>query len=90
MMEFLNAIGPWVVSVAVFGVPVALAWWLSDGFSSVEVGSAETLVVNLQSAYPKGQGTRLSPNPRAPQSLTSTRQAASPPVPPTSCPCCSG
>ena len=45
MKEFLNAIGPWVVGVAVFGVPVALAWWLSDGFSSVEVGSGETLVV---------------------------------------------
>lgn len=45
MTEFLNAFGPWVVGGVVFGIPIALAWWLSDGFASVEIGSGETHVV---------------------------------------------
>lgn len=33
MTAFINAIGPWLVGGIVFGFPVWLAWWLSDGFS---------------------------------------------------------
>jgi hypothetical protein len=45
MMEFLNAIGPWAVGALIFGIPVALAWWLSDGFANVEIGSGDMHVV---------------------------------------------
>lgn len=45
MTEYLNAIGPWAVGVVVLGIPVALAWWLSDGFAAVEIGSGDTHVV---------------------------------------------
>lgn len=45
MPEFLNAIGPWAFGAIVVGVPLALAWWLSDGFSTVVIGSTETVVV---------------------------------------------
>jgi ribose 1,5-bisphosphokinase PhnN len=38
-MEFLNAVGPWLVGIFIFGVPIALAWWLSDGFSNVTFSS---------------------------------------------------
>lgn len=33
MTAFVNAIGPWLVGIVVFGFPVWLTWWLSDGFS---------------------------------------------------------
>ena len=42
MRELLNVIGPWAVVVAMFGVPFAVAWWASDGFTSDEIGSMET------------------------------------------------
>jgi len=32
MWNIINAIGPWLVGGFIFGVPVWLAWWLSDGF----------------------------------------------------------
>jgi hypothetical protein len=31
-MAALDAVGPWLVGLVIFGLPVALAWWLSDGF----------------------------------------------------------
>ncbi len=33
MIELLNAIGPWIVGAVLFGFPIWLAWWLSDGFT---------------------------------------------------------
>jgi hypothetical protein len=44
MMELLNVIGPWAVGFVFFGVPFAVAWWASDGFTSDEIGSMETQV----------------------------------------------
>lgn len=32
-MALLNEIGPWLVIAVLIGLPVALAWWLSDGFA---------------------------------------------------------
>jgi hypothetical protein len=35
MWNILNAIGPWLVLAVLVGTPVALAWWLSDGFAGI-------------------------------------------------------
>lgn len=45
MSEFLNIVGPWLCGAFIFGVPLALAWWLSGGFSDVEIDLDETHVV---------------------------------------------
>ena len=59
MKEFLNAIGPWIVGIVFFGGPVALAWWLSDGFTSIEVGPDETLVVPAINPYTQKAGNAV-------------------------------
>lgn len=33
MFEFLNHMGQWLMVVLLVGIPVGLAWWLSDGFA---------------------------------------------------------
>ena len=35
MLQLLNHLGPWLMVGLLVGVPVALAWWLSDGFVGV-------------------------------------------------------
>ncbi len=32
----LNAAGPWLVLVALFGIPCALAYWLGNGFKDMD------------------------------------------------------
>lgn len=44
MSGFLNFIGPWACGALVVGLPIALAWWLSDGFADVEISSGATRV----------------------------------------------
>ncbi len=34
MNNLLNLVGPWLVGLLMFGTPVLLAWWLSDGFKA--------------------------------------------------------
>ena len=43
-MELFKEILLWSIYVAMFGVPFAVAWWASDGFTSDEIGSMETQV----------------------------------------------
>ena len=35
MAQILDTVGPWLVAGLLYGVPFALAWWLSDGFANV-------------------------------------------------------
>ena len=59
MTEFLNAIGPWVVLAVLFGVPFALAWWLSDGFATVRIGSGDTHVVPVFNPHTQMAGNAV-------------------------------
>jgi hypothetical protein len=49
MLTFLNMVGPWLVGAVMFGLPVWLAWWLSDGFAGWEW--AESSPVSYRPGY---------------------------------------
>ena len=59
MMAILNIIGPWAICVAMFGVPFAVAWWASDGFTSDEWGSMETHVIPVVDPFTQHPGNAL-------------------------------
>lgn len=44
MLKLLDIVGPWACAAFIFGVPIALAWWLSDGFTNFEESSPGTRI----------------------------------------------
>lgn len=42
MMDLINTIGPYAIGLVLYGFPIWLAWWLSDGFAGyrIRVGCA--------------------------------------------------
>lgn len=41
MAQILDTVGPWLALGLFYGIPFALAWWLSDGFANVTPGSMD-------------------------------------------------
>jgi len=62
MLAFLNFIGPWVCGAFIFGIPVALAWWLSDGFADVEISSSGTRVSVASNPHTQRAGLAVVSN----------------------------
>ena len=58
-MELFKEILLWSIYVAMFGVPYAVAWWASDGFTSDEIGSMETKIVIALDPFTQQPGLSL-------------------------------
>jgi hypothetical protein len=59
MMELFKEILLWSIYVAMFGVPFAVAWWASDGFTSDEIGSMETEITIALDPFTQKPGLAL-------------------------------
>jgi hypothetical protein len=62
MSEFLNFIGPWACVAVIFGVPVALAWWLSDGLAGIEISSSGSRIAAVPNPYTNKAGLAIVSN----------------------------
>ena len=58
MSDFVSMLAVWAVMAAIIGVPVALAWWLSDGFADWHVieNAAPTCLPYRTMASPNAPG----------------------------------
>lgn len=57
MQEIIDGVGPYIMGLLVVGLPLCLAWWLSDGFENCHFGSGHIQVVPGYNPYTNSPGT---------------------------------